>query len=110
MHLLKGHTDQITSHQFDANTLASASLSGHIRIWDLRQGGGGASNGGGGRCVHLLNNGSAVHAFQFDGNRLVRIVLRVKGLAGEDTISSSCVSLAFSAYEALSQFDPSPPG
>ncbi len=62
LNLLSGHTDQITSHQFDASMLASASLSGHVRVWDMRAGG---------RCVHVLEHGAAVHAFQFDGSRLV---------------------------------------
>ena len=62
-HLLEGHTAEITSHQFDARILASASLSGHVRVWDLRA--------PGGRCVHVLDHGSPVHAFQYDGTRLV---------------------------------------
>ena len=62
LHKLEGHTDVITSHQFDATTLASASMSGQLRVWDLRAGD---------RAVHVLEHGTAVHAFQFDGSRLV---------------------------------------
>lgn len=35
-HLLGGHTDQISAHQFDATTLVSAAFNGVIRVWDLR--------------------------------------------------------------------------
>ena len=63
VHCLPGHTSHITCHQFDERMLASASLSGHVLTWDLRQ--------GRARPVHLLDHdGSAVPVFQYDGSRL----------------------------------------
>jgi len=62
LYKLEGHTDSITSHQFDATTLASASLSGQVRVWDMRAAG---------QAVKVLEHGAAVRTFQFDGSRLV---------------------------------------
>jgi WD40 repeat protein len=63
LHCLPGHKSHITCHQFDERMLASASLSGHVLTWDLRQ--------GRARPVHLLDHdGSAVPVFQYDGSRL----------------------------------------
>jgi WD40 repeat protein len=57
---LEGHTQKITAHQFDAHLLASASVSGHVRVWDLRSH----------QCVHVLKHDAGVNAFQFDNGRL----------------------------------------
>ena len=62
-HLLKGHTSDIHTHQLsDTHMLASCDLGGQIRLWDLRTG----------SCVCELEHQATVHAFQFDGSRLVR--------------------------------------
>jgi WD40 repeat protein len=60
---LEGHTQKITAHQFDAHLLASASVSGHVRVWDLRSH----------QCVHVLKHDAGVNAFQFDNGRLVSL-------------------------------------
>lgn len=63
VHCLPGHTNHITCHQFDETMLASASHSGHVLTWDLRQ--------GKGRPMHILDHdGFSVPVFQYDGTRL----------------------------------------
>lgn len=61
VHLLRGHTDEIHAHQFDERMLASACLSGHIRIWDMRSG----------ACTAVLEHDAPLHSFQYHGDRLV---------------------------------------
>jgi WD40 repeat protein len=44
------------------HAVASAAANGVIRVWDMRSG----------DCRHTLQHSAMLHAFQFDGDRLVR--------------------------------------